>query len=48
MPETNPLLANILSTISVDCVIFGYFENELTVLVRNSAGVEIAGQPRSS
>lgn len=34
MPETNPLLANILSTISVDCVIFGYFENELTVLVR--------------
>lgn len=34
MPETNPLLTNILSTISVDCVIFGYFENELTVLVR--------------
>jgi 8-oxo-dGTP diphosphatase len=34
MPETNPLLANILSTISVDCVIFGYFENQLTVLVR--------------
>ena len=34
MPETNPTLANILSTISVDCGIFGYFENELTVLVR--------------
>lgn len=34
MPKTKSVLAPILSAISVDCVIFGYMENELTVLVR--------------
>lgn len=34
MNDSAPPIIHTLPTVSVDCVIFGYYENELTVLVR--------------
>ncbi len=43
MEDNKPYAMDIIATVSVDCVIFGYRENELTVLIRKEQ-VPIQGE----